>query len=300
MGFEATLGQIEDKGGILVGPYRAPRNLGNNVEGSIHDDKTAQNLGFRGGTVAGSIHMEQLPPLMLAAFGPGWFEQGTLSCYFRNATTDGESVRGLVRKPTTGKDEQVDVWMEREDGMTVLEGTASGARPTEQSMVRQRLSRAPAPEDVRILSKLKVGQELPAVPARLESSSMERRMSVITEPCDWYTGGSPWGGPIAHPGAIVRLMRATEQGVRRGIRGAVGLFGAIEIAHLNGPVFMDHDYEIGGKIIAIGETPKSEYYAYEAVAREPGGGKEVALMIMMLRFMKASSPLWTEAAPSRS
>jgi len=28
-------------------------------EGSIHDDATAAKLGFRGGTVAGSIHMDQ-------------------------------------------------------------------------------------------------------------------------------------------------------------------------------------------------------------------------------------------------
>jgi hypothetical protein len=88
------------------------------------------------------------------------------------------------------------------------------------------------------------------------------------------------------------MMRATEQAVRGQIRNVVGLFGAIEIAHLNGPVFLDHDYEVSGKIIAIGETPKSEYYAYEAVLHEPGGGADVALMVMMLRFMKASSPLW--------
>jgi hypothetical protein len=293
MALQKTQELIEEKNGIFIGPYRAPRNLGNNVDGSIHDDKTAQALGFRGGTVAGSIHMEQFPPLMLRAFGQRWFEQGTLSCYFRNATTDGEMVRCLVRKPVSGPDEQVDVWMEREDGMSVLEGNASGAQPTEATIVRQRLSKAPPPEDVRILSHLQVGQDLPPVPARLDSQSLQRRLSVITEPMDWYDGPSPWGGPIAHPGAVVHLIRAAEQVVRSKIRGAVGLFGAIEIAHLNGPVFLDHDYEVGGKVIAIGETPKSEYYAYEAVLHEPGGGKEVALMVMMLRFMKASSPLWT-------
>lgn len=283
-----------EKNGILFGPFRAPRNLGNNVDGSIHDDKTAQALGFRGGTVAGSIHMEQLPPLLIRAFGQRWFERGTLSCYFRNATTDGEKVRGMIRLPeSSNPDGPVDVWMEREDGMSVLEGMASATVPSDQTLMRQRLAQAPRPEDVRILANLKVGQELPTVPARLEASSMERRMSVITEPLDWYAGPSPWGGPIAHPGGVVRIIRASEQVVRSQIRGAVGLFGGIEIAHLNGPVFLDQDYEVGGKIIAVGETPKSEYYAYESILREPGGGKDVALMIMMLRFMKASSPLWT-------
>jgi hypothetical protein len=294
MATNATATEIVEKNGILIGPYRAPRNLGNNVAGSIHDDKTAQALGFRGGTVAGSIHMEQMPPLLLRAFGERWFERGTLSCYFRNATTDGERVRGLVRLPSA-PDALTDVWMEREDGMAVFEGTASASLPGDETMVRKRLAGAPPPQDVRILAHLQAGQELKPVTARLEMAALERRLSVITEPLDWYTGPSPWGGPIAHPGAVVRLMRACEQSVRRQISNSVGLFGAIEVAHLNGPVFIERDYEVGGSIIAIGETPKSEYYAYEAVAREPGSGREVASMVMMLRFMKASSPSWAEA-----
>lgn len=287
-------GEFVERDGVVTGPFRAPRNMASGAgEGSIHDDATAQRLGFRGGTVAGSIHMEQLPPLLLRAFGERWFEKGTLSCYFRNATTDREPVRAFIRLPgADNPDGPADVWMEKEDGLTVLEGYASAMVPTEDTLVRRRLAQAPQPEDIRILANLRVGQELPTVPVRLKKEGIERRLSVMTEPLDWYAGPSPWGGPIANPGSFVGMMRATEQAVRGQIRNVVGLFGAIEIAHLNGPVFLDHDYEVDGKIIAIGETPKSEYYAYEAVLHEPSGGRDVALMIMMLRFMKASSPLW--------
>ena len=38
--------------------FRQPRNSAAEVKGSIHDDATASKLGFRGGTVAGSIHMD--------------------------------------------------------------------------------------------------------------------------------------------------------------------------------------------------------------------------------------------------
>ena len=38
---------------------------------NIHDDATAQNLGFRGGTIAGSIHLDQFPPVLMAAFSGG-------------------------------------------------------------------------------------------------------------------------------------------------------------------------------------------------------------------------------------
>ena len=56
-----------EQDGVLVGPIRAPKNSASHLgAGSIHDDATAQKLGFRGGTVAGSLHMEQFPPLALA------------------------------------------------------------------------------------------------------------------------------------------------------------------------------------------------------------------------------------------
>ena len=291
---EATREEIIEQSGVLMGPYRAPRNLALTQRGSIHDDAMATKLGFRGGTVAGSIHMEQFPPVLLHAFGPRWFETGSLSCYFRNATLDGERVRVLMQAPPAGDaNAQVNVWMERDDGLQVLEGTASIGEPSEPSVLRRKLAEPRESGEIRILSELRAGQALDMVPTRVSLGAEKLRLDALTEPMDWYTGTSPWGGPVAHPGAVVHVIRAAEQVVRRQIKGVVGLFGAIEIAHLNGPVYVDHDYEVGGKIIAVGETPKSEYYAYEAVLREPGGGKDVALMIMMLRFMKASSSLWT-------
>src|SRR5512134_3595462 len=91
--------EIEARGGLLVGPLRRSVNNASAVAGSIHDDATATRLGFRGGTVAGSIHMELFPPLLLRAFGARWFERGTLSLYFVNATTDREEVRAFAREP---------------------------------------------------------------------------------------------------------------------------------------------------------------------------------------------------------
>ena len=63
-------------GGVWVGPVRKPRNSAANEKGSIHDDAVAQKLGFRGGTVAASLHMEQFPPLLLHMFGPRWWKCG--------------------------------------------------------------------------------------------------------------------------------------------------------------------------------------------------------------------------------
>jgi hypothetical protein len=286
-----TTTDIVEQNGVLVGPYRAPRNLAATQRGSIHDDATAKKLGFRGGTVAGSIHMEQFPPILMRAFGERWFETGGLSCYFRNATTDGEPVRPLAQIPPAGAaDAQINVWMERDDGTQVLEGTASVGHPSEPSILRRKLAEPREAGEQRILAELKLGDLDEPVQVRLTDKDSRRRLEVITEPLDWYSGASPWGGPIANPGLVVHLMVQAQARMRLRL-GAVGLYGAIEINHLAGPVFAEHDYEVAGTILAIGQTPKTEYFWYETTLREPGG-KDVASMLMMLRFMKASSALW--------
>jgi hypothetical protein len=287
---ETSTSEIVEQNGLLVGPYRAPRNLAATQRGSIHDDATAKKLGFRGGTVAGSIHMEQFPPILLRAFGERWFENGGLSCYFRNATTDGEPVRTLAQVPSHARDAQVNIWMERDDGTQVLEGTASVGHPAEPSMLRRKLAEPREAGEQRILAGLQLGDLDRVVQVRLTEKESRPRLEVITEPLDWYSGASPWGGPIANPGLVVHLMVQAQARMRLRL-GAVGLYGAIEINHIAGPVFAEHDYEVGGTILAIGQTPKTEYFWYETTLREPGG-KDVASMLMMLRFMKASSPLW--------
>ncbi len=285
--------EIIEQNGVLVGPYRRPRNLESKDPSSIHNDETARKLGFRGGTIAGSFHMEQFPPSLVRAFGERWFERGSLSCYFRNATMDNEAVRTLAQMPSDNADDsQINVWMERDDGTQVLEGTASVGSPAESSMLRRKIAERREAGELRILEALTVGQDLGTSVSRLTTAELAPRLGVCTEPLPWYSGASPWGGPIANPSAIVTIMFNARQ--PRAAGRIVGLFGAIEINHINGPLFIDHDYEVSGTIHALGITPKSEYVWYETVARESGSGKDVASMLMMLRFMKASSPLWAE------
>ena len=291
---QSTTSEIIEQEGVLVGPWRKPRNTSANERGSIHDDDTARPLGFRGGTIAGSIHMEQFPPLMLRAFGERWFETGSLSTYFRNATIDSEPVRGFVR--TSGvSDAQVGVWMEDEHGTQVLEGTASIGTPAEPSHLRAKVAEPRTQGELRMFAHLQSGAMAGPVPTRLLPEVAAARQRVVTEPLSWFADASPWGGPIANPGLIVHTMRPIEPALRLMRGKAVGLFGAIEVRHINGPMFIDRDYEVTGKILAVGDTPKSEYVWYESTMLEPGTGREIASMIMMLRLMKASSPLWSGA-----
>ena len=287
--------EIEQRHGLLIGPLRRPRNLASTQRGSIHDDATAQKLGFRGGTVAGSIHMEQFVPLLVRAFGDGWFETGSLSAYFRNATTDGEPVRAFVGVPTAGvADAQVPVRMERDNGTLVLEGTASIGMPDEPSMIARKLAEPREEGELRILRDIKPGTELMAVRARLRTQEVQRRLAVITEPMEWYERESPWGGAVANPGLVVHLMTQIQPSMHLRRGGSVGLYGGIEVRHVRGPVFIERDYEVAGTVLGVGQTPKTEYVWYEARALDASDGAHVATMTMMLRFMKASSELWRD------
>ena len=281
--------------GAIRGPLRRSRNMSQDAKGSIHDDATASKLGFRGGTVAGSIHMELFPPLLMQAFGQRWWERGTLSTYFLNATTDAEAVRAFVRQPAVdGADTQVDVWVEREDGMRVAEGSASVGEVSEATaLLRRPLDRFEA-GDLRILNGITPGREFEPVQVAVDPERQQQRMAVITEPLDWYVGASPWGGSIAMPTSTVQALYAKSMATLRGqMGGAVGLFGAIELRNINGPVFVDQPYTVTGHVVAVGQSPKTEYMWFET-GMDDAAGKRVAEMRMLLRWMKASSALYRE------
>jgi hypothetical protein len=282
---------------VITGPVRTPRNLAANVTGSIHDDATATELGFRGGTVAGSIHMDQFPPLLLDAFGPRWFESGCLSLYFRNATTDGEPVQALVeRPPPDGSDAQVRAWATTPDGVVVAEGTAAAGSPGTESALRGRDLRPVDPAELRILKALRPGDLLGDCQVLLDGSRQRAAIAAdaMTEPLDWYTSPSPWGGPVAAPSTVVHLLYSDLlAGIRDSMGQHVGLFGAIEIRFRSGPVFVDCAYRVTGEVTALSQTPKTEVLWFDSRARD-GSGTVVAEMRMMLRQMKQSSPLYQD------
>lgn len=296
MTLAATFVPSEPEVGLVAGPVRSPRNLEQGIPGSIHDDATAHKVGMRGGTVAGSLHMEQFPPLLVHVLGNRWLETGGLSLYFRYATTDSEQVQAFARRPgdvsATGL-VQTEVWMDHENGNRVADGTASVGGPDPKSALRLRLEQVPRPKDLRILDDLEVGFEGDPLPTRVERAALERRLSVIVEPLPDYADDGPQGAAIAPPSLVVGALTAVQKNLIPGGRPrGVGLYGAIEVQHLAGPVFVERDYEARGRILAVSETPKTEYLWYESTLSEPESGADVASMLMMLRFMKVSHPAW--------
>lgn len=281
--------------GVTAGPVRRPDNFSKHAKGSIHDDATAQKLGFKGGTVAGNIHFEQFPPLMAELFGRDWYRTGNLSLYFLNPTTDGEPVQVFARDPVARPEGgmRAEVWMEDAEGRRVCEGTAASGPPDLESFLRQRLKAVRPAEDLRILKKSKVGDMCRDVPARLELSRNHKRLEFITEPLPEYEDPGVWGERVAPPAIAIDAMREVETPLFKPDEAFVGLFGAIEVQWLDGPVFMEHDYLADGWLLALSESPKTEVAWFESILRDALDGREVSRMILMTRLLKDSSPLWT-------
>lgn len=291
---------ITEKDGVRAGPVRYPTNVSRDAKGSIHDDARARELGFRGGTVAGNIHFEQFPPLLMAALGEDWMRTGNLSLYFLNPTTDGEPVQAFVgsAEPRPEGGLRAAVWMETPDGVRVCEGTASVGPPDQDSALRHRLKAIRPAGDLRILAQSRVGDRVSDVASRQESEKIASRLARITEPMEAYTDAQVMDGLVAAPSAAIDALRAVEGPLFRTEGEFVGMFGAIELQFLAGPVFLDRDYSCDGEVLALSETPKTEVVWFESMLRPSEGGSPVARMIMMSRLLKDSSPLWARPDPA--
>jgi hypothetical protein len=271
----------------VTGDLRIPVNSAAQQRGSIHDDATASKLGFRGGTVAGSIHMDQFAPVVLKLYGDDWWRRGNMSFYFRQATVDREPVRAFGKSG----DPHGRLWMENETGALIAEGTASCQGHDEGTVVENLMKSQDAPSALRILKNVKIGDEINALEVTVSREALDRRLDHITEALPVYQGEKA----ILPPSMVVQLFRGSAQEQLYKTDGpAVGLFGAIEIQQINGPLRAETPYKVRAKVLALTESPKTENVWYRAWAADPASGEDVGTMLMYLRYMKASSKLYAE------
>jgi hypothetical protein len=284
----------------LVGPPRTALNVS---DASIHDPENAKKLGFRGAAVGGNVHLDLFAPVLVEAYGKAWFERGALSVYFQNVIVSGEQVQAVVERPNPpGAQTRIFACKADDPSLTVCEGTAS-LGDYSRSELRTRNLKTCDDQQLRLLKGVKVGAALgaPAVLAAPKAAQDSQIASgALNEPMDWYRDASPWGGPIASVNSTATLMFRLLTGdgehshyerISPAIGETLSMFGAFEIAYLNGPVFLDRPYTVEGKVVGVGDSPKTELLWWDATARDEKG-VAVATMRHLLRFLKASSPLY--------
>jgi hypothetical protein len=148
-----------------------------------------------------------------------------------------------------------------------------------------------------MLRGVSVGQDLDSYTRKPWASDQVRRHAEgsMTAPLDWYVGESPWGGPVCSPLTACRLLVAgVTASIEKSCGEFVGMYGAIEVCNLRGPLMLDTEYTVTGHVLDVADTPKTEVLWFTTEAREASdpGGEPVASLTMMTRLLKDSSPLY--------
>lgn len=269
----------------LSGVFRSPINTFQEAKGSIHNDDVASKLGFKGGTVPGSIHMDQFVPLLMDIYGDAWFETGGLSIYFKQATVDREAVRAVI----VAGNPKSRLTLFNEPGDLICEGTANvgGPDPESELSCRMEAQAEVEPACLRILADIRVGDEQHDMKVCVTREALDRHLEIITEPVTAYLEKG-----VLPPSHVIRLAHITRPIVMEKQKPSVGLFGALEVQHINGPLLADVEYLARSRILKFSESPKTENVWYDITFKHPTTGEDVGSMRYLLRFLKASSPLW--------
>jgi len=300
--FETTIVEAADS---LTGPWRRPHQMLHaqtyDSHASIHDDATAQKLGFQGGTIEGPTHFSQFAPLCERLWGKAWFETGSISAHYRNPSFEGEEVQAILAKPEPGGMQSA-IQMVKRDGAEVLRGTASVGDHKLPTALERRLSELKPLADPVILRDIKVGMKTARQTVRMDFEqnmgdlypfSLADKLKVITEPSPYYRGNdngskNPWGRPIIPIEMLSVLFQYRSKEDRLPMRGpAVGLFADQEIRLARGPLFAGEDYQIEREVIALSGSRRTESL-WVRTSVFASGDVPVASMLLNLASIKDS------------
>ena len=296
---------VEECGDVLRGPWRTPRQMLSaqtyGGHASIHDDATAQRLGFRGGTIEGPTHFSQFAPLCVAAWGVRWFETGCISAHYRSACFEGDRVRAFMNRPRDGATDST-LWMERDDGTEILRGTASVDASNAPSEIERRLYELERLQGAVILRDVRVGMKTARYAVRMDMDrdmgplypfTLADKLRVITEMSPWYTAEgaseSPWKRPII-PVEMISVLLCHAQRVREfPVRGpSVALFADQEIRLVAGPLFVGEDYDLVHEVVALSGSRRTESMWIVTRVYSPGSDALRAMMILNSAVLKDS------------
>ena len=299
--------EIIETAEALTGPWRQPRQMLQaqtyDAHASIHDDATAQKLGFKGGTIEGPPHFSQFAPLGARLWGHTWFETGCLSAHYRSVCYEGEEVQAILSKPLPGTS-QSQIQMLKRDGTEVLRGTASVGDPRVATALETRLGELKPLADPVILRDVKVAQTSKRQTVRMAFDqtmgdlypfSLQQKLAVITENSPYYSGAdNPWGRAIIPMEMLSVLFQYRSKDDPLPTRGpAVGLFADQEIRLVKGPLFVDAEYEVEREVVALSGSRRTES-AWVRTRVFDKAGSVVATMLLNMATLKDSYASYEE------
>ncbi|SCB10252.1 hypothetical protein GA0061099_1001495 [Bradyrhizobium yuanmingense] len=296
--------EITETAEALIGPWRQPRQMLQaqtyDAHASIHDDATAQKLGFKGGTIEGPTHFSQFAPLGERLWGQAWFEIGCLSAHYRSVCYEGEEVQAILAKPLPGT-RQCQIQMVKRDGTEVLRGTASVGDLPVATALEARLGELKPLTDPVILRDVKVAQTSKRQSVRMAFDqnmgdlypfSLRQKLAVITESSPYYSGAdNPWGKPIIPMEMLSVLFQYRSKDDPLPAKGpAVGLFADQEIRLLKGPLLEGEEYEVEREVVALSGSRRTESAWVKTRVFDKAGAMVAAMLLNMATLKESYAP----------
>lgn len=305
--------QIEEKDGIINGPFRLPLQMlaEQEYDGhlSIHDDEQAQELGFSGAPIEGPTHFSQFDPLMYHIWGEKWFESGCISSHFKNVVIEGDAVQAFVSLPKEGEN-ITRVWAVKKNGELVLEGSASLGPDHPQTELEKLMSSRPTPDKLVILEHMKIGDmctstekvhiNMDQYMGNAYPFTLEQKLEKITENCLWYqalgAANSPWKKPIIPVEMVNPFVGSTPTGLKEAKGPAIGLFADLEIKMIKGPLFVGQDYMFEREVVGLGESKRTESVWMKTYIKDVKTGELLATTLLNSATLKQSYAKYEEEA----
>lgn len=178
-------------------PYRVTAyNSAKASENRIHDDATAQRLGFRGGLVGGVLVYGYMSHQPLQRWGRDWVERGTAKARFAKPVYEGDTAEVTATETAGGLDLEV-----HSGGRLCATGTAAlapagGPVPDAGAYrsVAPREDREPADE-----TTLRVGDWLGMTPLPVTEAFLQRELQEVRETDPTYAEQG-----LVHPATLLR------------------------------------------------------------------------------------------------
>lgn len=296
----------------ISGPFRGPKQMlaAQEYDGhlSIHDDETAEKLGFVAGPIEGPTHFSQFVPLLTHLWGQEWFETGCLSAHYQNMVVEGEEVQATVGIPNQGQN-TVAVSAKKADGTPVLTGSASIGVEHDPSELDQRMQRLRTSDRLIILRDVHVGDKgaeservIMDYDQHLGNSypfTLRQKLAVITEDSPLHTAegeASPWGRPIIPLEMVCVLCSYNNKAKWKTREPHIGLFADLEIGMIKGPLFVGQEYRLEREVVAVGETRRTEGFWVRTMVRDVDTDEPLAYTLLHHAIMKDSFPTYAEEA----
>jgi hypothetical protein len=285
----------------FVGPLRSPVQMlddqSDDGHPSVHDGDTAASLGLAGAPIEGPTHLSQFDPLAVARWGVQWFQHGCISSHFQTMVVEGEQVQTSL---TTIGPNSSRIAAQKTDGTSVLVGTAAIGPDHPETELAKRRRRSGEPGELFIIDQLEVGMTFDSGPASISFDepngpsypfSLADKVKRMTEPHPWYTAegaaSSPWGRAIV-PFEMLSVL-TNKSGRHFPVRGpALGLFLDLEVRMLNGPVFVDEEYNLHHEVVGVGQSRRTESYWIETTVIDLRTSGAVAVVLLHHGVFKES------------